>query len=529
MEEDDKEIKERKARLNKFFLSWVKDNYDKLFIGVLIFAFLLRIWIFIITKNQTLWFDAAEYLSTAKHWAGIGNMTDIWYYRRGFFWPLFCSVFFKFGLGDAGVRFVTVLFSTGIIAVSYFLIKDMFNKKYALFACIGLSMSWVFLFFTGRPMTDIPSAFFLLISLWFFWKGYELKQGNKFLYFSAFFFSVSVLTRMQNLMFIPVFFVFIFIKEKFSFLKNRSLWKALLVFALVMSPVFILYYHHFGNPITDILSWYFGIQTGNAPVQASAKTLGNIPMYLLDLPYNLTNPVCIAFVIGFFYFFVDLFLGIDKVFSDKNVQKKLLVLFWVFFPLLLLGYMSVYPEQRYTMMQHPFFFMIAAVPFFKIEDFLAKNIKINKKFLSFLIFAGFIVLLIPNLLWAHQLTELKKTSYYELKLAGEWIKENSIPGDMVVTNSFPQISYYSERKVATFGDCYNNPEAHTPPCTPEEFNSFVEDVKPKFMILSIFEDHEEWMFDYPQNHSDVWHPVQAYKQGDQPVLVIYQADYMNIS
>jgi len=525
MEENDKKIKERKDKLKKFFFGWVEDNYDKAFIGVLILAFILRIWVFMITKDQAMWFDAAEYMSTAKHWAGIGNMTDLWYYRRGFFWPLFCAIFFKFGLGDIGIRFVTVLFSTGIVAVSYFLIKGMFNKKYALFSCMGLSFSWVYLFFTGRPMTDIPATFFLLISLLFFWKGYELKQGNKFLYLSAFFFSISVLTRMQILMFLPIFFAFIFVKEKFAFLKNKSLWITLAVFFLCMLPMFIVYYHNFGNPVTDILSWYFGIQTGSAPVQASEKTLANLPMFFVDLPYNITKPVFFAFILGIFYFFADLLLGFDKIFKDGDIQKKLFVFVWIVFPLLLLGYMSWFPEQRYTLMQHPFFFMIAAIPFFKIENLLKKNIKISKKLLTFLIFSGFIILLIPNLLWANQLIENKKTSYYELKPAGEWIKENSNLDDIIITNSFPQISYYSERRVATFGDCYNGPEAHTPACTQEEFNAFVEDVKPRFMVLSVFQSHEDWMLNYPQEHSDIWTPVQAYKQGDQPILVLYKSDY----
>ena len=138
---------------------------------------------------------------------------------------------------------------------------------------------------------------------------------------------------------------------------------------------------------------------------------------------------------------------------------------------------------------------------------------------------GFIILLIPNLLWANQLIENKKASYYELKPVGEWIRENSNLDAMTITNSFPQISYYSERRVATFEDCYNSPEAHTPACTQEEFNSFIEDVKPRFMVLSVFQSHEDWMLNYPQEHSDIWTPIQAYRQGEQPILILYESNY----
>jgi hypothetical protein len=520
-------IENRKGKLKNFFFGWVKDNYDKIFIGVLVLAFALRIWIFVITKNQAMWFDEAEYMSTAKYWAGISHMTDVWYYRRGFFWPLFCSFFFKIGLGEMTIRFVTVLFSTGIVAVSYFLIRDMFNKKYALFASIGLAFSWVILFFTGRPSTEIPASFFLLLSLFFFWKGYGLKQGNKFIYLFAFFLAISVLTRMQNLMFIPMFFVFIFIKEKFAFLKNKQLWIALLVFILVLIPLFIVYNQHFGNPLADIMSYDLGIiKTGNETV-TSKGNLANLPMYLIDLPYNLTVPILILFLIGALYFFMDIFLGFDKIFKNENIQKKIFIFLWILLPLLILGYVDSYAQQRYTIMQHPFFFMIAAIPFFEVGKLIEKHSKINKKIITILILMGFIAALIPNLVWANQLTENKKTSYQELKWAGEWIKENSNLNDIVITSSFPQISYYSERRTTTFEDCYNNPEAHNASltCSKEEFYEFVEKEKPKFMILSVFEEHPEWVPKYLQEYNNTWFPVQGYKQGEQTILVVYGANY----
>ena len=518
------DIKKRKDWIKNKLFSWVKDNYDITFLIVLIVALIIRIWIFIITKDQAMWFDTAEYLSTAKYWAGIGEMSDIWYYRRGFFWPFFGSLFFRIGLGETAIRFVTVLFSTGIVAVSYFLIKNIFNKKYALYSCIGLTFSWVILFFTGRPMTSIPATFFLLLSLLFFWKGYELKQGNKFLYLFAIFFALSILTRMQNLVFIPIFFIFILIKDKFKFVKNKSLWIVLLIFALILSPLVIMYSQHFGNPVVDIMSYIFGVQSETALTIAD-KNFDTLFGYFTDLKYNLTKPIFYLFLIGVLYFFADLLLGFDKIFKNKKIQKKLFIFLWIVIPFLFLGYLGA-PEQRYTMAQHPFLFMIAAIPFFKLGGLVKKHFKFNKKIITFLILIIFLLALIPNITWAKQLTENKKLSYHELKLAGEWIKENSIEGDMVITNSFPQISYYSERKVATFGSCYNNPESHLPDCPPEEFQEFIEDIKPRFMVLFAFQGHDQWMMDYPVEHSDIWTPVKPYPENSQqPVLMIYQSNY----
>ena len=62
-----KEIEKRKSKLKNFFFGWVKDNYDKIFIGVLILAFIIRLWIFFKTLNQPFWWDEADYLAAAKN------------------------------------------------------------------------------------------------------------------------------------------------------------------------------------------------------------------------------------------------------------------------------------------------------------------------------------------------------------------------------------------------------------------------------------------------------------------------------
>jgi len=285
-----------------------------------------------------------------------------------------------------------------------------------------------------------------------------------------------------------------------------------------------MYNQHFGNPIADIMTYYLGIKTSTANV-TSTFAIKNVPQYFLDLPYNLTKPIFYLFLVGVLYFFADLFLGFDKIFKNKKIQKKFLVFLWIGVPLAIIGYMNSYAQQRYTMPQHPFFFLIAAIPLFKIGGAIKKHFKFNKKIMASLILVIFIIALIPNVIWANQLIENKKLSYYELKSAGEWIKENSNEGDMIITNSFPQISCYSERKVATFGTCYNNPEAHLPSCSQEEFYEFVDDVKPRFLVWSVFEGHEEWVLSYIQTNEDLWTPVQAYNQGEQPILIIYEADY----
>jgi len=519
------------------FTRWIKDNYDKVFIAVLVLAFLIRFWVFLKTLNQPLWWDAADYLTTAKRWAGF-NLNNIWYYRRGFFWALFCAVFFKIGLGETTIRFTELLFSTGIVFVSYFLVKDMFNKKLALLTSISLTFSWIILFFSGRVLTDIPSAFFLLTSILFFWKGYVLKQGNKFLYLFAVFYAISVLTRMQYLMFAIPILIFIFTKEKFSMFKNKKLWLMLLIFILFLIPQIILYSSHYGNPITDIMSHYFGIG-GETDTSYISRSLN----YFFDLPYMirgqqtsfllsiLSTVFFIAFILGVFYFFAELFLGFDRIFKEEIIQKKSFVFLWIVVSFFVLGYITLYVEQRYIIQSLPFIFLIVSSLILRLGEFSSENLKLSKKTTTVLITIFFLVLLIPNIFWAKSLIEAKSTSYLEVKQAGEWIKQNSLPEDIILSVSLPQTMYYSERKTYPFDIGSQDMCARdTALCNKysegeKGFEEFIKENKPKYLIVSAFEVHPDWTNSYINNNQQSLIPVQAYMQNQQPVLVIYQFKY----
>ena len=129
MEESSLLINERKSKIQKFLFSWVKDNYDKYFLLILSIAFILRFWIFLKTMNQPLWWDEADYMSAAKR-LGLGlDIRDIWYYRRGFLFPLIAAPFFTPGIGEIGIRFLEALFSTGFILVSYLFLTRLVSKK----------------------------------------------------------------------------------------------------------------------------------------------------------------------------------------------------------------------------------------------------------------------------------------------------------------------------------------------------------------------------------------------------------------
>ncbi|MEM3074692.1 MAG: hypothetical protein QW727_02000 [Candidatus Pacearchaeota archaeon] len=64
---NEEKIEKRKQKIK----NWLSDKHNLVLFGILIFAFIIRLYYFALTKNQPLWWDEAEYMSAAKSYAGI--------------------------------------------------------------------------------------------------------------------------------------------------------------------------------------------------------------------------------------------------------------------------------------------------------------------------------------------------------------------------------------------------------------------------------------------------------------------------
>ena len=122
---------------------------------------------------------------------------------------------------------------------------------------------------------------------------------------------------------------------------------------------------------------------------------------------------------------------------------------------------------------------------------------------------------------ANSIIREKIPTYGQVKEAAIWMKENSNSQDIIATASTSQTSFYAERKILSY---YFEKEHRY--YEPQEFFEVVKQVKPKFLVVSIFEPAvPQWTYNFPNNYSTYFNPVKVWytdKEQTQPMLVIYE-------
>jgi len=498
---------ERKKKIYDKIKEWFKDPYNKIFFAIFVFSIIIRLYFFWTTRTQPVWWDEADYLSSAKSLGGVMNIDYFFNPRRPFLLPLIWGIMLKLGLGEIGLRLTEFLFSIAMIPAMYLVTKAIFNKKVALIASFLMAIFWQNLFFSSRLMTEIPTLTFFLFTVYFFWKGYVEKQDKMMIWFGVFF-GLSLLTRAATLMMTISFLLFFLAIDRFKFLKNKYLWISVFIVFLMMLPFFgFIYYKEHSNPFQRFLG------TGEGRFNISnSYGLSGIIEYGKHFPEYLGNILLIPFVLGILLFFMNIFIGFDLILKNQdNENKKLFFLLcWFIVPFIYHTYTGDHVELRYLMMAFPPFFIILSQGLIKIEDWTKKY----SKNLGIIILLAFLLLgAYYQINTAGKSISQSSTSYIEVKQAAEFMKQNSNPDAIIFSVSIPQTSYYAERKTLDV------------PVNESDFEENITKLKPAFFEISGYEQYPQWAFDYPQRHNQTLIPVKVYNRGENPILVVYAFKY----
>ncbi|MBU0957472.1 MAG: glycosyltransferase family 39 protein [Nanoarchaeota archaeon] len=513
----------------------LKNKYSLILILLMAFVIIIRVYYFFRLGVQPIWWDEGDYLAISKVWA-IGQATPEWWGHftgmRPLLMPIIWAGFFKFGFGELTIRFFTLLIP-GIVTtyLVYALGRNLYDKRVGLIASIMMSFYWVWFFYSFRLLTDIPSVFFGMLSLLFFWSYYIKKNKNYGLYLSIVFGVLAFSARFALALVLITIAIYLLFTRKLALFKDKTIWKGVVVFIISIIPYLIFMI----SSRFEFIRFYFG--------EEAYSVHQPIAWYIVPMLTSfLHNYWLIALVLGLITL-IPLVLGLDVLWKQKS--KRLNADFFVVLLLLvhLIFYVVIFraANDRWLLMLMPPLFYIAAKGVIGLYDILKKYSEIIAiGVLLVLIFGG----VYENYNHSIQLTEMKKLTYNEIKLGGEWLKMNSNPDDKIMTASIVQNQYYSERQSYDYfvkdpfltictdrdtGFIYNDS------CISgmtDLFEKKVEGLKPQYMILSVFEPHftPVWAYSYPEKHNltvvQVWAvtPEQAamYGQVGSPLLIIYK-------
>jgi len=500
LENPEEVLKKRKEKI----INWIKKPDNLLLTLILAFAIIIRLYYFLITKDQAIWWDGAEYMNMARAWAF--NLEYEFLPVRPVLFSLIIALFYRMGNPEFLARIFLFLLSIVSIFGMYLFGKEIYNKKIGLIASFLMSVFYLHLFHTFRLLVDLPSLTFFTFAAFFFYKYFK-TNSHKALYFGAIIIAIGTLFRITTAIFLFAIAIYVLITERLGCIKKKEYWIAGLIFILILSPYVIWGYFQFnGFVIAQAGAW-------NAPKgNYFFNGMNNFKSYLSIFPNMLSWPLLIFFILGLISIY-KLFLGFDLVIKgkDNRLKRDLLLLLLFLIPIIAISFSigGGYFEDRYMFNSMPAIFIISGAFMLKAYNF----IKQKRKFLAIL----FLILLLGSIMFlqlqhADSLIKTKKDSYFQVKQAGLWLRENTEASDIIATKSQPQIQYYSERKVVGLLE------------TKEEFEEkLTSNPNINFFMVSIFENHPEWAYTYPNEKNLT--VVQAYfvnNNQEQISLVIYK-------
>jgi 4-amino-4-deoxy-L-arabinose transferase-like glycosyltransferase len=546
LEAHNAKLESRKEKIK----NWLKDPWNLALVVIIGLIIGLYLYYFFRIGTQPIWWDEGDYLSIGKELAFNRVIKPEWWTAfiniRPLAFPIELAFFFKLGFNELPIRFFTELIpALASIFVIYLISKEIFNKKVGIIAAVLLAVNWVFMFYSFRLLTDIPSLCASALAIYFFWVKYEKPRiENKhsspwFLYLAVFFGVLSFLIRYISVLTLIVIAFYLIFTRRFTLIKDKQIWIAVLIGIACLSPYFIYNYINTKGNLFPALAWYHGAESTAAVRPPAWNTL------TYHIPNFFGMYETILFAIGCLILIGIILLYFDFVLKQKNksMNGQLFCLLGILIPLgyFIFGIRAV--DARYFIATAPLMFAAVAFGIDTISSNLSKllNIKIIS-ILVILILCGLVVF--QNLAISESFISSRVSSYLEEQEAGLWIKENSNFNDGVITASVTQMEYYTERltygfmpatdeDMAEWNKCYyrENPLSdpimnQTEACinfTISIFNRRIKDVNPKYYVVHVFEPAftPEWAYSYyPQEYNLI--PVKYYAQGNQTMLVIYQ-------
>ncbi len=433
-------VKEKEDSKSEFdakdILKFFKKNWNWLVLAIiLIIGFNLRVYHLDYPVVGYHNWKEVHYLTEARNFAEEG------FFKYGFFIPahdyphidedlrgahtdtfptvsVIVGFFFKiFGVKLAVARLVNIFLVLGAVALSYLIMKKLFNREnLALTTALLFSINPLFVFFGRQTQLINPALFFMMLSIFFFLKWRESPK-MKYMIIFALSLSLSILTKYSfALIGLPLLAIFPY-KRIFKFDKLKKYLKQYIVGAacLLLTPAWWLY--------TKIIAPRF--MTAVADIQMNFSVIFQSSFWQTLKAYAADNYT----IVGLVFAIIGLILMIVFFLKDKkNIGYRFVLSYFIaaiIWFIVMSWKLSGHNYHQYPVA--PLIIMLIAYSFIVIATNIQKLIKI--KFLRYFIILGlFLIVLFPSLAAKNRMFD---TQFPGLDVAGEYIKENSKPNERI--------------------------------------------------------------------------------------------------
>lgn len=498
--EEDKSVQKRKEKIK----NWFSDKYNLWLFIIIAAAFIIRLYYFILTKNQPLWWDELCYGSLAKNfithaWDGTNLIVSEMRIR-----PLIFSFIWAFLLlfnsSEVVSRFLLVFVPSMISVVFVYLTaKEIFDKKVGLIATAIFATIWLNLFYSSRFLVHMLDLAFLSASIYFFVKSTKGELNIKYFTISLILLCLATLTRYPDGMVFFIYFAILILAKKL-YLNKLKFW----IWSIVgISPLLIFFainYFKHGNIFPALLGGnYLNPVAGNTGFAFSV--LNYIPVFL-------TTSFFVFFLIGLAYLVFEIILGYDSLArSDKLRNTLLLILIVLVFNAFFIFYLKG-AEDRWVFETLLSLVILSAAGLNIASEYVRKYSKV----LSVILLVGVIIVGgYYQMQQADELIKVKKDSYLQMRQAFTWIKANT-PADSIILGYGiePYAVYYADRQYDRL-ELYNASNVSNSPA--------------QYMVVHGFVPQLDYVNTYLQENQDKWKPINAFfldAAKTQPIVIIYQ-------
>ena len=436
----------RREEFKEGVKAWMKNPYNLTFLGILLFAIIIRLYFFSVTSGQALWWDEADYLAYSKNLAGF-PISWIITAQHNSLYPFLAAGIFAFGFGESFAKLaLQVIPSVLTVFLTYFLVDKMYkDKRVALISSFLMATFWEHLFNTTRFHVDILGLFVGLLAIYIFWEGYESREkicgkidAKWTIPITVLLVALTYSIRRGYFLFGIFFLVFMLSTRNWrSLLKDKYNWIAL---AIGVVMLFIIENFVFISDVAEVGGRYF-----HPELAINFLAFDVFPAYFSSLS-AIPSVLLYLFWIGIILMVGTVALSFDKIRTLSRTKSDLFNLIAIVITLAMFIFILRTPtnfgEPRWYFPLVLGAFVAVSKSSIFILDFIKKY---NKKIAIIIVVVLLGVGGYYEVQHANSIIKMKTESYMGIRDASIFIKENSAPSDIVLTKGQPQVEFYSER------------------------------------------------------------------------------------